>query len=68
MTFQRISFGEKRGCVALGQPEAAPGIAGGAVRQRKRDNYKLVVKDSEKVCIKICHVSILLLFPLSQAK
>lgn len=26
MTFQRISFGEKRGCVALGQPGAQPGI------------------------------------------
>lgn len=28
MTFQRISFREKRGCVALGQPGAGLGIGG----------------------------------------
>ncbi len=28
MTFQRISFGEKRGCVALGQSGAGLGIEG----------------------------------------
>lgn len=64
MTFQRISFGEKRGCVASGQPGAGPGMvlvlgrggARGAVgatlgRQRKEDNHDLVVK--EKIAIKI---------------
>ena len=55
MTFQRISFREKRGCVASGQPGAGPGIdvgGGGGGRERKKTD-NLAVKDTENISIKI---------------
>lgn len=43
MTFQRISFEEKRGCVASGQRGAGPGTGGGDRGEKKKNTYCVLI-------------------------
>lgn len=63
MTFQRISFGEKRGYVALGQPGARQGIRGtlGDTVEDNRENYKVVVEVQQKELLWDIYIHVLLI-------